>query len=246
MKRAVITLFFAVLGTLAVLASPGHAVPVARAEVYHPRNFVLGQSCGHVVFGIPAFQETLGSFGRPEVVWIDLSLFNNNFTPGTFVNSGPYVPQEFRRSDVQWDGILPQRTHYYRLNALIGGKWVELGRASFESLNCGDFLSFTCDPITITNTVEMVSADRAASGGPSSSSPDKWVDISLSNNGFLPGTFFGMRMTDSHTIWRGIVPGQRHYYRHHWFYPGQGWFTQTPQGASFLPLDCRDLPRESF
>jgi hypothetical protein len=55
------------------------------------------------------------------VQFLDLSLFDNAFAPGTFLASGPLAPST---SSFTWTGILPGLTHYWRVNALFqSGTW---------------------------------------------------------------------------------------------------------------------------
>src|SRR4051812_30704260 len=40
--------------------------------------------------------------------WVDLSVFNNDFAPGTFLSLGPLSPAQ---SSFAWDGLLPGVLH---------------------------------------------------------------------------------------------------------------------------------------
>lgn len=84
--------------------------------------------------------------------WIDLSLFNNGFAPRTFVGAGPF-PGAFPSSDeahpggFAWVGIVPGRTHYYRINTLYDdGRWRPSFGGSFLSLDCRGLPIPTPDP----------------------------------------------------------------------------------------------------
>jgi hypothetical protein len=45
--------------------------------------------------------------------WVDLSLFDNNWQPSTFINAGPFAASA---TSFQWDGLLPNATHFVRVN----------------------------------------------------------------------------------------------------------------------------------
>lgn len=110
---------------------------------------VIGQLCqldGRLVvdFGLqpapPALSDAPGSIDGVEQ-WIDLSLFNNGFAPRTFIGAGP-LPATFTSDEAvpggfAWVGVLPGRTHYYRINTLYDdGRWRPFFRGSFLSLDC--------------------------------------------------------------------------------------------------------------
>jgi hypothetical protein len=52
--------------------------------------------------------------------WLDLSVFNNGFTPGTFVSVGPLPSDAWAFA---WDGLLSNTTHYFRVNTLSASGW---------------------------------------------------------------------------------------------------------------------------
>ena len=47
--------------------------------------------------------------------WLDLSLYNNGFVPGTFGGAGPLLPNV---SSFAWDGLSAATTFYFRINTL--------------------------------------------------------------------------------------------------------------------------------
>ena len=66
--------------------------------------------------------------------WLDLSLFDNGFAPGTFVGSGPMPSGQ---SVLEWDGLEPGLTHYWRVNTQTAGGWSTSPNWSFGTLSCG-------------------------------------------------------------------------------------------------------------
>jgi hypothetical protein len=214
--------------------------PSSEARVGNTRNYLLSLRCdaGGVTatFVIPNGTYLAQELGRPEQIWIDLSLFDNGFAPGTFVGFGPHTAEDVNRKIVDWQGLLSGRRHYYRLNALIDGAWRQMAPvAAFDTPNCFDINGLECDEANVTNTVYFESAPR---GGAAPLS--KWVDISLFDNNFGAGTFLGTRVEGNYVIWQGMKPAAVHYYRMNWEY-SQGWATQSR--GSILTLDCSDMPR---
>ena len=67
----------------------------------------------------------------------------------------------------------------------------------------------------------------------------EWFDLSLSNNGFAPGTFVGIGpLASGQTAftWAGILPGLTHYLRINTLTP-YGW--STSQTMAFTTVDCQ-------
>src|SRR5205085_3578680 len=60
--------------------------------------------------------------------WLDLSLSDNGFVPGTFLGGGP-IPAG--QGQLTWTGILVNMTHYYRLNSLFDAGWLTSSTGSF-------------------------------------------------------------------------------------------------------------------
>lgn len=91
------------------------------------------------------------------------------------------------------------QTHYYRLNALRDGVWIELGRGSFETINCGVVESIECDIGHAAGTQRVQFGIAAAFSSPERPAIEQWFDITLFSNprspildnGFPPGTFIG-------------------------------------------------------
>jgi hypothetical protein len=52
--------------------------------------------------------------------WVDLSLSNNDFAPGTFLSSGP-LPSD--QASLVWDGLQPGTWHFVRVNTLTPAGW---------------------------------------------------------------------------------------------------------------------------
>lgn len=249
--------FFAVLlGLCALVVCRAPMTPEASAAA-RPQNFIYDQSCS-APFGLPSVGfalpgtvdlPSLGADGA-EQIWIDLSLFNNNFAAGTFIGAGPFVPRhgalEFR-----WYDLQRPRMHFYRLNALRSGGWIELGRGSFETINCGVVELMHCsigDPTGVTGAQFGIAPVAPL---PGSAALEQWFDLTLFanpqnpmlDNGFAPGTFVGagpFPVGGTRLWWNGLAPGRRHFYRANVLHTGMVW--QPVYSGSFVTLDCRDLP----
>jgi hypothetical protein len=65
--------------------------------------------------------------------YLDLSLYNNGFAPGTFVGFGPVAPNvDF----VQWTGILNSTTYYLRMNTQTPTAWYPSETIRFSTTPC--------------------------------------------------------------------------------------------------------------
>src|SRR5207244_9655845 len=95
----------AVAGSARFMASPDKAEAAAAYNIN-----VVGQSCtgdGYVRINL--------AWGAPMegAQWVDLSLSNNGFFPGTFLGIGPFGAYDGTGT---WSGLLPGLVHYLRIN----------------------------------------------------------------------------------------------------------------------------------
>jgi hypothetical protein len=65
--------------------------------------------------------------------WLDLSLYNNGFAPGTFVGFGPVAGNI---NFVTWTGILNNTTYYLRMNTQTPTAWYPSETISFTTTPC--------------------------------------------------------------------------------------------------------------
>jgi hypothetical protein len=74
-------------------------------------------------------------FGQfvPNVMFADLSIVDARFFPGTFVGYGQITPA---LTAFSWDGLMPGRTHFFRLNGWGPSGWMPTQPLSFTTIAC--------------------------------------------------------------------------------------------------------------
>ena len=91
-------------------------------------------------------QITFGWYGSAYwyQAWVDLSLENNGFIPGTFAGAGPIPPTPTGDPSLEpwlavytWSGIEPGLTYYWRVNLRYGDAWYASPTYTFVSPVCG-------------------------------------------------------------------------------------------------------------
>ena len=91
-------------------------------------------------------QITFGWYGSAlwYEAWLDLSLENNGFIPGTFAGAGPIPPEPTHDPSLEpwvalytWSGIEPGLTHYWRVNLRYYDGWYASPTYTFDSPVCG-------------------------------------------------------------------------------------------------------------
>jgi hypothetical protein len=161
--------------------------------------------------------------------WLDLSIFDNRFQPGTFISVRLTEENLWR---VPWDGILIGIAHYWRTRVEtpmggapgIGGSFVPCGSgaalAPVETVCVG----------STTATIAFAWAPLAPGG-------EQWLDITIFDNGFAPGSFISagpLSPAASSFIWSRIEPNVVHYYRLNTLTPW-GW---APSESGTFIADC--------
>lgn len=155
-------------------------------------------------------------------VRLDLSLFDNDFQPGTFVSTGPLEPTA---TSYTWRGIRPGDVHYYRLNLRDADGWHPGPTGEFVSGLCvSPAASLQAVTQACSATAEEAKASFAWSPGVHSGGA-QWVDLSLFNNGFAEGTFISVGPLPPATStldWAGLRQDSQHYWRVNTLAP-DGW-----------------------
>jgi hypothetical protein len=67
--------------------------------------------------------------------WLDISLSNNGFAPGTFIGVGPFPPGT---DTFVWRGLLPSTAHFLRVNTLSPYGWEPSQTIAFATGTCGN------------------------------------------------------------------------------------------------------------
>src|SRR6185295_851713 len=120
------------VGTSRLLSTPDKA----EAEAAYNIN-VIGQSCtgdGYVRINL--------AWGAPMegAQWVDLSLQNNGFAPGTFLGIGPFGAYD---GSGTWSGLVPGMVHFLRVNTVTPFGWTPSQTISFTTRgDCGAFISY--------------------------------------------------------------------------------------------------------
>ena len=146
MRLSILVLF----GFLALIAVVPRAESTS-ATTAAPTTFLSGTFCPDndpaAMFILPGTGETNdilaahGTSGVVDAVWIDLSLLDNSFAPATFLSMGIGRRDPVAAEYHDWRHLEHEATHFYRLNAHVDDRWVELGHgipsADAHAEECG-------------------------------------------------------------------------------------------------------------
>jgi hypothetical protein len=143
----------ACIGALALLSSPGAtgaAPDLARTRTATPTRTptvtptpvpqpVAAQGPGIMTAYCTSTSPTsvravfLWTPSRAGAQYLDLSIFNDGFAPGTFVGLGPFDKHGWGWS---WDGLLQGTTHFARINTLTSAGWKASETLAFYTPVC--------------------------------------------------------------------------------------------------------------
>jgi hypothetical protein len=172
--------------------------------------------------------------------WLDLSLQNNGFAPNTFIGAGPMGSLE---NTLVWDGLIEGSVHYARVNTLSGSVWQPSGTIAFKTITCLNPIFQGASGVHIVSQACLPNGTvRIVVGWQASGHQPQWVDLSLHNNGFAPGTFVGAGPLAAHQeslVWDGLLDGLVHYLRVNTLTPG-GWVPSFT--IAFKTVFCVALP----
>lgn len=140
--------------------------------------------------------------------WLDLTLFDNGFAPFTFIGAGPL---DASVNQITWNGLLPGRPHFWRINTVTSAGWITSSTGAF--VPCGGpevrGVSYGCSG-SGTAAVTFLWAPASPSGF------SNWLDLTVFNNDFFPGTFIGagpLPGPEQQLTWIGILANVPHYWR---------------------------------
>jgi hypothetical protein len=90
-----------------------------------------GQSCSNGVVSA----EFAWSARADSRQWLDLSIFDNGFEPGSFLGVGPFLGEGNSHT---WIGLLPGTAHFARLNQQLPDcSWDPSVTFQFYTMDCG-------------------------------------------------------------------------------------------------------------
>lgn len=194
------------------------------------------QSCSAAVPGAATvtFAWPAAASGAQQT-WVDISLVPG-FLPGWFAGHGPLAGNQ---TAYALDGVPQGLNFYYRVNTLYATGWKETATGSFVS-NCGAPGGGGGPPQTLSVTQKCDGAGNVTVtfNWKANAPGQQWLDLTVFNNGFAPGTFVGAGPVASGAgsyAWYGIARGMTHYWRVNALTPS-GW-SSSDTGA-FTSLTC--------
>jgi hypothetical protein len=234
-------------------ASPATAAPgPEQADLFlGPRELTCDASHVSAMFYIPPLTDGArfhrGVPSTPNEIWIDLSLFDNGFRPGTFIGHGPHTSMDDHRA-VTWSGLRTGLLHFYRINARVGSQWFHVASGRFETPDCVHVVRMACDEQHRVDVTFRVHRPGIIEQGVP---VETWLDLTLRGDGYLPGTFLGAGPFAAQPpfpepfgttfLWPSLNILNRHYWRTNTLVQPFGWVMQRT--GSFLTTDCNTLAR---
>lgn len=175
--------------------------------------------------------------------WLDLSIFNNGFAPGTFLGAGPLAPGT---TTLTWDGLIANTPHYFRINTFNGSFWEASATAAFNTAACNLIYSGATQlrfdvQSCLPNGLARINIDWTPS-----QQGVQWADFSLFNNGFFPGTFAGigpMPANQNTLTVDNMSPNTTYFVRVNTLTPG-GWIASVT--IAFTTGPCQPNPGAGF
>lgn len=227
---------------LFVLVATAGIVAYMRAPDSDAAPAAVSQSCSAAVPGAATITWAWPpAAGGAQQTWFDISLVPG-FTWGWFQGHGPLAPSQ---TAFAMDGIPQGLTFYYRINTqYAGGAWRESASGMFVS-NCnGGGGGGPPSPVGTQQVCDGYGGVTVTFNWQANAVGPQFLDLSTSNNGFVPGTFVGAGPVASGQgsfTWYGIARGLTHYWRVNTLTSG-GWAASGP--ASFTSLTCRPAIQE--
>ncbi len=188
------------LGSFAPYAA---AIVIALALVLVPTGKSVTRADGGAALGFPRSDCSNGSTANvtfqwtpvagASVHWLDISLADNGFAPGTFISAGPFSGSQ---AGFTWQGLLPGAVHYWRVNALTANGWVPSATGTF--IPCGSGPVLLWGPTTCTSTTTAMVDFHWSPMSPQGT--QTWVDLGF-DPGFGAGNFVSAGPLSADTQW---------------------------------------------
>jgi hypothetical protein len=143
-----------------------------------------------------------------SAIYLDLSVFDNDMADGTYFS----VALAPGTTSYTWNGLQPGIAHFWRVTAMgLNGDWVTSGFGQFTP--CG-----TQRLLTVVYDCTSGSRATVTFRWAPTSSPGlfQFLDLSLFNNDFAPGTFLGagpLQGSSQALTWPAILANATHYFR---------------------------------
>jgi len=149
--------------SVVVLVAALRPLPVARVSAGPPVAIQITVSAEQCDISSPGSVSAVISWipSRHGEQWLDISLFNNGFTPGTFVGTGPLPPGANR---FVWSGLRPGFTHFLRINTRSRLGWEPSQTIAFPTQACGDDAALPQPNEELIDLGERLRAEIADSG----------------------------------------------------------------------------------
>lgn len=166
--------------------------------------------------------------------WLDVSVHDNGFMPGTFVGNGPIGAST---GSLTWDGFEAGATYFWRVNAQTPAGWIPSATGSF--VVCGGPNLLQSSVVCEADGTATVHFRWAPSSLPTEA---QWLDLSLDDNGFAPGTFLAagpMPSGQNSLTWPGIAADRQHFFRVNSL-SNSGWKSTTTGSITPCPLASRE------
>jgi hypothetical protein len=168
------------------------------------------------------------------VQWLDLSLFNNDFAPGTFLGAGPLASGQ---NTLYWDGLIANTPHFIRLNTLTAYGWEPSATSTFTTPACNISYSGATALRLDTQSCLANGQVRINIDWQPSLQGIQWADFSVFNNNFVPGTFtgYGALPPSQNTLTLDTLnPNTTYFMRVNTLTPG-GWIPTPTIGFTTIP-----------
>jgi hypothetical protein len=127
--RLIATMLIAIILSAGALLGPRSTADAAVSLL------TISQTCSTAIPGtVRVSFSWSGNAPGSQQQWLDLSLANNDWQPGTFLGAGPFSSAT---TSFTWDGLLPNAVHYVRANQqLPAGNWDPSQTFSFATASC--------------------------------------------------------------------------------------------------------------
>jgi hypothetical protein len=206
---------------------------VSQSEKSNAASATITQSCSAAKPGTATVTFVWpGPQAGAQQTWFDISLVPG-FAWGWFQGHGPLAPTQ---TAYAFDGLPNGVTFFYRVNTQYGTGWRETASGTFVA-QCGGGRGGSA-PVTgnVTQACDGGNGVSVTFNWQGNASGAQFIDLSLHNNGFPPGSFVGAGpVGGSSFTWHRLARGATHFWRVNTLTAG-GW--SSSDTGSFVTLAC--------